>query len=108
MQFFKITITKVIALTGKWVTGKTYLWQSVAKDQFSKKNVCELPVNVSLFGVKTFNDIKLRILNLYLKQLSTGLHTRANRLKVSRLPGNGWLRLPNGTTMSIAIAQSDM
>ncbi len=25
---------KVIALTGKWGTGKTYLWQSMATDQF--------------------------------------------------------------------------
>jgi len=63
---------KVIALTGKWGTGKTYLWRSVAKDQFGKKNVSEQPIYVSLFGVKTINDLKLRILqNTYLKDAST-------------------------------------
>ncbi len=63
---------KVIALTGKWGTGKTYLWQSVATDQFGKKKASEQPIYVSLFGVRTINDLKLRILqNTYLKDAST-------------------------------------
>ncbi|MCR4304833.1 MAG: hypothetical protein NUV63_11530 [Gallionella sp.] len=63
---------KVIALTGKWGTGKTYLWQSVSNDQFGMKAASEQPIYVSLFGVRTINDLKLRILqNTYLKDVST-------------------------------------
>ena len=62
---------KVIALTGKWGTGKTYLWQSVADDQFGKKEASEQPIYVSLFGARTINDLKIRILqNTYLKDAS--------------------------------------
>ena len=62
---------KVIALTGKWGTGKTYLWQSVADDQFGKKKASEQPIYVSLFGARTINELKLRILqNTYLKDAS--------------------------------------
>jgi Cdc6-like AAA superfamily ATPase len=62
---------KVIALTGKWGTGKTYLWRSVATEQFGKKT-SEQPIYVSLFGVRTISDLKLRILqNTYLKDASS-------------------------------------
>lgn len=62
---------KVIALTGKWGTGKTFLWESVKTDQFGKKKASEQPIYVSLFGVRTINDLKLRILqNTYLKDAS--------------------------------------
>ena len=63
---------RVIALTGKWGTGKTYLWQSVAIEQFGKNKASEQPIYVSLFGVRTINDLKLRILqSTYLKDAST-------------------------------------
>lgn len=62
---------KVIALKGKWGTGKTYLWRAVATEMFSKSKVSEQPIYVSLFGAKTINDLKLRILqNAYLKDAS--------------------------------------
>lgn len=63
---------KVIALKGKWGTGKTYLWRSVAAELFSGKKATEQPIYVSLFGAKSINDLKLRILqNAYLKDAST-------------------------------------
>lgn len=63
---------KVIALTGKWGTGKTYLWQNLATDQFGKKEASKQPIYVSLFGIRTINDLKLRILqNTYLEDAST-------------------------------------
>lgn len=63
---------KVIALTGKWGTGKTFLWDSVKAEQFGKCRTSEQPIYVSLFGVRTLNDLKLRILqNTYLKDAST-------------------------------------
>ena len=59
---------KVIALTGRWGTGKTYLWKSVEADIFGENVANRQPIYVSMFGVKTINDLKLRILqNAYLK-----------------------------------------
>jgi len=60
---------KVIVLKGKWGTGKTRLWRDVNAElyQESKKSIY-----VSLFGVKTTNELKLRILqNAYLNDASS-------------------------------------
>ena len=58
---------KVITLKGKWGTGKTYLWHSVRKD-LSENHSKMVPIYVSLFGAKSINELKLRILqNAYLK-----------------------------------------
>jgi hypothetical protein len=50
---------KVVALRGKWGTGKTYLWRSLSNSGLAggKK-----PIYVSLFGVRTIKELKLRIL----------------------------------------------
>jgi hypothetical protein len=53
---------KVIALSGKWGTGKTHLWnEGVLKspDLHHKKG----PLYVSLFGVRTLDDLKLKLLD---------------------------------------------
>lgn len=58
---------KVVALTGKWGTGKTYLWRSIANELHAKVGGGE-PIYVSLFGAKTVDALKIRILqNAYLK-----------------------------------------
>ncbi|MFY9327482.1 MAG: P-loop NTPase fold protein [Georgfuchsia sp.] len=63
---------RVIALSGKWGTGKTYLWRAVKTELFGKNNSNKQPIYVSLFGAKTINDLKLRILqNAYLTDAST-------------------------------------
>jgi len=50
---------KVIALRGKWGTGKTELWKSLKKEaSITPKK----PIYVSLFGVRTINELKLRVL----------------------------------------------
>lgn len=62
----------VIALTGKWGTGKSYLWKDVAQQiqeksdrastAFAEKIGKETPpIYVSLFGVRSVNELKLRI-----------------------------------------------
>jgi hypothetical protein len=51
---------KVIALTGKWGTGKTHLWNLV-KQQLSAIQAPQ-PIFISIFGAKTSNDLKLRLL----------------------------------------------
>jgi hypothetical protein len=59
---------RVIALTGKWGTGKTYLWGVVEKKLTGIGPDSKQPIYVSLFGAKTINELKLRILqNAYLK-----------------------------------------
>nr|MDP2190172.1 hypothetical protein [Rhodoferax sp.] len=66
------TDQKVIALKGKWGTGKTYLWRAVATEMYGDGKASEQPIYVSLFGAKTIADLKLRILqNAYLKDAST-------------------------------------
>lgn len=52
---------KVIALTGDWGTGKTYLWQQVQAKLFKQIEDGKKPIYASLFGVKTINELKLRI-----------------------------------------------
>ena len=47
----------VIALSGKWGTGKSHLWKKLGHTQKNKSK----PIYVSLFGVKTINELKLRI-----------------------------------------------
>jgi hypothetical protein len=50
---------KVVALRGKWGTGKTYLWKTMASSILVGGKP---PVYVSLFGVRTIKELKLRIL----------------------------------------------
>lgn len=61
---------KVFALRGKWGTGKTHLWNSVSKArEFAGKPTNS--VYVSLFGIKSINELKLRIVqNTYFKDAS--------------------------------------
>jgi hypothetical protein len=49
---------KIIALTGKWGTGKTYLWNQIKQDLEPKNSA----IYVSLFGVRTIDELKIRIL----------------------------------------------
>jgi hypothetical protein len=53
---------RVIALTGKWGTGKTYLWSCVRRSKFNDVRPSDRPIYVSLFGAKSANDLKLRLL----------------------------------------------
>jgi len=49
---------KVIVLKGKWGTGKTRLWRDVNSELYQDNKES---IYVSLFGVKTVNELKLRI-----------------------------------------------
>src|SRR5689334_14974781 len=53
---------KVIALSGKWGTGKTHLWGLVKKQLQLSTAQASQPIFVSIFGAKTSNDLKLRLL----------------------------------------------
>lgn len=48
----------VVALSGKWGTGKSHLWEAVRN---KLKNYKSKPIYISLFGIKTINELKLRI-----------------------------------------------
>ena len=77
---------KVISLKGKWGTGKTFLWKSIASQV---ANAGKPPIYVSLFGVKTIKELKLRILesvglsetNSFKKVVDTGAGFGASLLK---------------------------
>jgi hypothetical protein len=51
---------KVIALTGKWGTGKSHLWQDVKGE--SKEPEITRALYVSLFGVADMNQLKVKII----------------------------------------------
>ena len=52
-------IHNVIVLKGKWGTGKSYLWDTIKKE----KSVSDTkPIYVSLFGSKSIDELKLKIL----------------------------------------------
>ena len=51
---------KVIALTGKWGTGKSYLWNEVKNE--SKDDAVKKTLYVSLFGLSDMNQVKFKLL----------------------------------------------
>ena len=51
---------KVIALTGKWGTGKSYLWNEVKNE--SKDDAVKNALYVSLFGLNGMNQVKSMLL----------------------------------------------
>ncbi|MGP1715805.1 MAG: P-loop NTPase fold protein [Methylophilus sp.] len=62
-QLFELLSTNdcnVIALSGKWGTGKTHLWNEIDRDLTRGNNSPSL--YVSLFGVSTIDEIKRKLL----------------------------------------------
>src|SRR5687767_5657707 len=60
----------VIALSGKWGTGKSFLWRAVQKD--SRSNAVNNALYVSLFGVKDILQLKMKILQSAVPESKTG------------------------------------
>jgi len=61
---------KVIALSGKWGTGKSHLWRDVQKE--SADEVITRAVYVSLFGLGSVSELKLKIAQSVLPTLQEG------------------------------------
>ncbi|ULR88033.1 P-loop NTPase fold protein [Comamonas sp. B21-038] len=51
---------KVIALSGKWGTGKTYLWKEIQSE--SRKDEVKKALYVSLFGLSSVDQIKRKLI----------------------------------------------
>lgn len=60
----------VIALSGKWGTGKSYLWRAVQHD--SDNDTVKKALYVSLFGVKDILQLKMKILQSAVPDSKTG------------------------------------
>lgn len=60
----------VIALSGKWGTGKSYLWQEVQKSSMDKS--IENALYVSLFGIRDITQLKLKIVQSAIPDTKTG------------------------------------
>lgn len=58
---------KVIALTGKWGTGKSHLWNNL--QQASEDDSINKALYVSLFGLSEMNQIKLKIVQSALPEV---------------------------------------
>lgn len=70
---------KVIALSGKWGTGKSFLWHQVKQD--SNDDTTKNSLYVSLFGLTDLNQIKFKILQ--------------NALPNSKIKSSAWQTLAN-------------
>ena len=70
-QNFLLTLNshdnRVIALSGKWGTGKTYLWRQVQKE--SNDEAIQSAAVVSLFGVSSLNELKTKVAQALLPRL---------------------------------------
>ncbi len=60
----------VIALSGEWGAGKTHLWERCQKK--SKNIKVKNALYASLFGVRTINNLKIKILSSWLDQKNGG------------------------------------
>jgi hypothetical protein len=70
---------KVVALTGKWGTGKTHLWDEISA---SPELAPSKHIYISLFGSKAASELKLRVLqDAYLKD-------KGNFKKIARTGGS--------------------
>lgn len=58
---------RVIALSGKWGTGKTHLWRQVQKE--SRDDAIQNAAAVSLFGVSSLNELKTKVAQALLPRL---------------------------------------
>lgn len=58
---------KVVALTGDWGTGKTFLWKEIERELGTAQPQDRSPVYISAFGVQKVKDLRLRLL----KQVSS-------------------------------------
>ena len=59
LQILSDPNNKVVALSGKWGTGKSHLWSEVKADSGDKK--IEQALYVSLFGLSSMDQVKLKI-----------------------------------------------
>lgn len=53
---------KVVSLKGNWGTGKTHLWKSVERKLLCDTSRKSRPIYVSLFGARTIEELKMRVL----------------------------------------------
>lgn len=70
---------KVIALSGKWGTGKSHLWREV-KDE-SQDSAVNSSIYISLFGMGDMNQLKLKAVQSTIRKVGT--NSAANRLHAS-------------------------
>lgn len=69
-QLFADPENKVIALSGKWGTGKTHLWRQV--QETSQDERVKDAVTISLFGLGSLSDLKMKIAQDLLPKLEKG------------------------------------
>lgn len=68
---------KVIALSGKWGTGKSHLWNQIHQDSLNRE--IKTSLKISLFGISEISQIKLRVLQSAIPTNKEG--SKANILK---------------------------
>jgi hypothetical protein len=74
---------RVIALSGEWGTGKTYLWNDIKKG--STDALIPQAIKVSLFGVRSIADLKMRFIQEHLEM--SGGAAKAVKAVKDYIPG---------------------
>jgi KAP family P-loop domain len=96
----------VIALSGKWGTGKTYLW----KESIKKTNQNELIKNslyISLFGVKDVEELKIKILLSLHKDNKLNDYLKDSQGILEKLFGNKLTAIKNLALFAIPSVMKD-
>src|SRR3546814_13528218 len=62
--------SKVIALSGRWGTGKTHLWSEVKAE--SEKSEIKKALYVSLFGLSSIDQVKRKLMEGALPDAAVG------------------------------------
>ena len=70
MELLSQSDTNVIALSGRWGTGKTHLWNEVKKG--SKDEMVQKSLYVSLFGLSTLDQVKRKLMEGALPEVAVG------------------------------------
>ena len=70
IELLKRADINVIALSGKWGTGKTHLWNEVKKE--SKDEKVQKALYVSLFGLSTVDQVKRKLMEGALPEAAIG------------------------------------
>lgn len=71
---------RVMALTGAWGTGKTYLWRELQKGLVADSSKPNKPISVSSFGAQNVDELRFRILEQAISKGEPGLKETLTKL----------------------------
>lgn len=96
----------VVALSGKWGTGKTYLWSESIK-KTNQNDLIKNSLYVSLFGVKDLEELKIKILLSLQKDDKLKDYLKSSQGILEKLFGNKFTAIKNLALFAIPSVMKD-